>query len=151
MMQLNRKGGQMKSGVRFVLPAIALLFVSVLLAGQQKAVTEDGQTVILMSNGTWFYEGKEPTETIQILAHGAVKAEHFETIYGPGRQVFGKVRNNTNEVRNFVIVTVDYFNEAGEMIDTQDVLVGTLQPGEVKSFKTQLVKEFSSYEVSAPQ
>jgi len=50
----------LRNSIRFVF--LACLFMNSITFSQQRAVTEDGKTVILYSDGTWKYDTSTPYE-----------------------------------------------------------------------------------------
>ncbi len=122
---------------------VALLLLTVVAPtwGDIKATTEDGRAVILRPDGTWIYEDEEDAEELQIVVHGASKSEFLKTVQG-------RLRNNGIVTFRAVMITVDFFDQTGSMVDTSEVVVENMVPGLTKTFQTRPTLEvFDHYEV----
>jgi len=111
-----------------------LFFVSLLLfcgglaiiAQEYATTSKDNRTVILNSNGTWFYSGEEPDYDVQILE------KHFSN-NGIVFEYFGRIRNNTDDKLDVKLLTGVY-DENKNLIGVISKTIDGLSPHKTAYF-----------------
>lgn len=104
---------------------LSLVFVSIVVSAQKKAVTDEGDVVLLNDNGTWTYQSKKPKKAQEIITNNEnfnkasdlnfnikSKVNNFEIWINPKKWSFEKSSGSDATEYSFRLKNEDLFGMA---------------------------------------